>query len=150
MATVTETYREIALAIGPSTDHDNMRGRTRDRSVARSKSIKPDESSTLRGRSRRRSISPFTRASRATSPAVLSPANRLQFLHGRLQDKRREHCPSRVSSPVERAFRRRQRTRSRSRGPRVEQELHRSLDILSGLRNEVFLSDEETSNNKNA
>ncbi|KAM0259042.1 hypothetical protein ACHAQJ_003542 [Trichoderma viride] len=142
------------MTVVPPTDNDGSRGRTRDRDIPNSKSLRPDESSTLRGRSRRRSISPFSLTSRTSSPSVKSSANRL-ILHNRLREKRREHCPSRIASPAgQDVFQPQQRMRSRSRGHRVprlsraEQELHRHVDHLSSLRNEVFLSDEETNRGK--
>ncbi|KAF4973852.1 hypothetical protein FZEAL_9198 [Fusarium zealandicum] len=133
--------------VSPPAESDAMRGRKRERSMTRGnvRSIRcppSDESSTLRGRSRCRAASPslaYT-SSRASSPRrVLSPTRR-RLLHARL---RREHCPSRVASPIEQQRPlRRQRTRSRSRGPRLEMELEtaRQADVLSGLRNEVRAS----------
>lgn len=150
MAPPNDPFRDIKMTVIPPPDHDGFRGRTRDRNVPTSKSLRPDESSTLRGRSRRRSISPFSLTSRTSSPSVKSSANRL-ILHNRLREKRREHCPSRIASPASQDVfqsQQRMRSRSRSRGPRVEQELHRPVDHLSRLRNEVFLSDEETDHNK--
>lgn len=145
MVTSGDVYHEASLAVLPTSDHDHSRGRKRDRVSTRPdvKSVRPDESSTLRGRSRRRSPSPHSLVSRDTSPTVMSPTRRL-LLRGRLRESRREHCPSRAASPSQQAFRRQQRTRSRSRGPRLEQELHRSLDLLSSLRNEVFLVEKAT------
>ncbi|KAF4471511.1 branched-chain amino acid aminotransferase [Fusarium albosuccineum] len=147
VAPLNSAFAEPPTIISPTAEHDVMRGRKRERSMTRGnvRSIRcapSDESSTLRGRSRRRAVSPsLGYTSRASSPRrVLSPTRR-RLLHARL---RREHCPSRVASPVEqqRPFRRRQRTRSRSRGPRLEMELEaaRQADILSGLRNEVRAS----------
>jgi len=148
MAPPTDSFRDIKMTVVPPSDHDGFRGRTRDRNMPSSKNLRPDESSTLRGRSRRRSISPFSLTSRTSSPSVKSSANRL-ILHNRLREKRREHCPSRIASPASQdVFQSQQRMRSRSRGPRVEQELHRPVDHRSSLRNEVFLSDEETDHNK--
>ncbi|KAM0432787.1 hypothetical protein ACHAPT_004489 [Fusarium lateritium] len=145
----SSSFAEPPTIVSPSADHDAMRGRKRERSMTRGGNVRSircapsDESSTLRGRSRRRAVSPsLGYTSRASSPRrVLSPTRR-RLLHARL---RREHCPSRVASPIEqqRPFRRRQRTRSRSRGPRLEMELEaaaRQADILSGLRNEVRAS----------
>ncbi|RSL44693.1 hypothetical protein CEP53_011105 [Fusarium sp. AF-6] len=144
----SSSFAEPPTIVSPVADHDSMRGRKRERSMTRGnvRSIRcapSDESSTLRGRSRRRAVSPsIGYTSRASSPRrVLSPTRR-RLLHARL---RREHCPSRVASPIEqqRPLRRRQRTRSRSRGPRLEMELEaaaRQADILSGLRNEVRAS----------
>ncbi|KAH7017310.1 hypothetical protein EDB80DRAFT_280684 [Ilyonectria destructans] len=143
------TFAEPTIIVSPTADHDAMRGRKRDRSMNR-RSVRPircapsDECSTLRGRSRRRATSPaLGYSSRATSPRVSSPT-RKRLLHARL---RREHCPSRVASPVEQqqVFRRRQRTRSRSRGPRadMEHEPPRLADVLSGLRNELLASSDD-------
>ncbi|KAM5348041.1 hypothetical protein ACJ41O_007865 [Fusarium nematophilum] len=142
------SFAEPPTVVSPTAENDVMRGRKRERSMTRGTNLRAlraapsDESSTLRGRSRRRAVSPsLGYTSRASSPRrVLSPTRR-RLLHARL---RREHCPSRVASPVEqqRPFRRRQRTRSRSRGPRLEMELEasRQADVLSGLRNEVLAS----------
>lgn len=142
----SSSFAEPPTIVSPAADHDGMRGRKRERSMTRGnvRSIRcapSDESSTLRGRSRRRAVSPaLSYTSRASSPRrVLSPTRR-RLLHARL---RREHCPSRVASPIEQQRPlRRQRTRSRSRGPRLEMELEaaRQADILSGLRNEVRAS----------
>ncbi|KAH6607634.1 branched-chain amino acid aminotransferase [Trichoderma cornu-damae] len=156
MAPPGDSFRDIKMTVVPPTDHDGSRGRTRDRNIPNSKSLRPDESSTLRGRSRRRSVSPFNLTSRTSSPSVKSSANRL-MLHNRLREKRREHCPSRMASPASQEVfqqqqqqqqQKQQRMRSRSRGPRMEKDLHRPVDLLSSLRNEVFLSDEETSHDK--
>ncbi|KAL7921139.1 hypothetical protein ACQKWADRAFT_314192 [Trichoderma austrokoningii] len=152
MAPPADSFSDIKMAVVSPADHDGFRGRTRDRNTPSSQSLRPDESSTLRGRSRRRSISPFSLASRTSSPSAISSANRL-ILYNRLREKRREHCPSRIASPASQdgfqpQRRMRSRSRSRSRGPRAEQEPHRHVDHLSRLRNEVFLSDEETENNK--
>ena len=130
----------------PSGDHDGMRGRKRDRSGTRSsvRTIRcppSEDASTLRGRSRHRATSPWGYTSRAPSPSVNS-TNRKRLLHARL---RREHCPSRVATPAKEQIRRRQRTRSRSRGPQfdLEVEATRAGDVLSGLRNEVLAEHEE-------
>lgn len=148
MAPPGDSFRDIKMTVVPPTDHDGSRGRTRDRDLPNSKNLRPDESSTLRGRSRRRSVSPFSLTSRTSSPSVKSSANRL-MLHNRMREKRREHCPSRIASPAsQEVFPQQQRMRSRSRGPRAEQELHRPVDHLSSLRNEVFLSDEEPNHGK--
>ncbi|TFB03777.1 hypothetical protein CCMA1212_004397 [Trichoderma ghanense] len=144
MAT-TDSFHNIKMTVVPPPEHDGSRGRTRDRTVPipNSKNLRPDESSTLRGRSRRRSVSPFSIASRGSSPSVKPSTNRL-MLHNRLRDKRREHCPSRIASPGNSEVLHRQtRMRSRSRGPRRDKEPHRPVDHLSSLRNEVLLSDEE-------
>ncbi|KAI5463780.1 hypothetical protein BGZ63DRAFT_423096 [Mariannaea sp. PMI_226] len=144
------SFAEPIILLSPiATDHDAMRGRKRDRSMTRGnvRSIRcapPDECSTLRGRSRRRATSPAVGlSSPPTSPRVLSPTRR-RLLYARI---RREHCPSRVASPVEaqQVFWRRQRTRSRSRGPKIDKELEppRLADVLSGLRNELHASSDE-------
>ncbi|KAH7150089.1 hypothetical protein B0J13DRAFT_620422 [Dactylonectria estremocensis] len=142
-------FAEPTLIVSPTVEHDTMRGRKRDRSMTRRtvRSIRcapSDECSTLRGRSRRRATSPaLGYSSRTTSPGVSSPTRR-RLLQVRL---RREHCPSRVASPVEQqqVFRRRQRTRSRSRGPRAdtEPEPPRLTDVMSGLRNELLASSDD-------
>lgn len=142
----------LLMAPPPPSDHEStIRGRKRDRSMTRpSASIRAircapsDESSTLRGRSRHRATSPWgsqhaSAASRASSPSLLSPT-RKRLLHVRL---RREHCPSRIATPPaqeqQRTLRRRQRTRSRSRGPQYEMDKdgQKLGDILSGLRHQI-------------
>lgn len=136
-----------APAPAPTGDHDAHRGRKRDRSSTRSnvraiRCAPSDECSTLRGRSRHRATSPWGQPSRASSPSILSQTRkRMLHVHAHL---RRAHCPSRGATPPQeqqRTFRRRQRTRSRSRGPMwdVEREAMRAGDALSGLRNEVLV-----------
>lgn len=131
----------VLVVTPPAADHDVGRGRKRSRSTNRGdiRSLRTEESSTLRGRSRRRATSPFDLGSRASSPTG-------QILRcNQLRHARREHCPSRVASPSDQSapFRSRPRTqnraRSRSRGLRVERDLCRSADLLSSLRNEVRL-----------
>ncbi|KAJ6783140.1 hypothetical protein PWT90_01438 [Aphanocladium album] len=108
----------------------DMRGRTRHRSPTRPeiRALRTEESSTLRGRSRHRSISPHrsqTRSrarSRARSPPPrTSNALRLAY-HARQREARRDHCPSRATSPHPREppYRRQQRTKSRNRPALVE------------------------------
>ncbi|OAQ68946.1 branched-chain amino acid aminotransferase [Pochonia chlamydosporia 170] len=131
-------------------DQEVSRGRKRSRSssrVGRSRSLRPDESSTLRGRSPRRATSPFPLPSRNTSPSILrSPTSQI-LLYNQLRRVRREHCPSRTASPGDRSLRRSQRTRSRSRGPRRDHEPVRSPDIQSSLRNEVLYEHQDGSKN---
>ncbi|CAG7564125.1 unnamed protein product [Fusarium equiseti] len=151
----SSSYTEPPTIISPTADHD-VRGRKRERSMTRRGSVRSfraapaDESSNLRGRSRRRAASPaLSYTSRPSSPRRVPSPTRRRLLHARL---RREHCPSRVSSPIEqqlqqhRPARRRQRTRSQSRGPRLEMELgsQQLTDGLSGLRNEVRASSSDT------
>lgn len=122
---------------------DMMRGRTRHRCHNRDSapnSERADESSTLRGRSRQRALSPRGSASRNQSPSLLSPTRHLA-LSNRFRDSRREHCPSRATSPSGRKAslrvrNRGNRSRSSSRGPRAEG--HRTVDSQSSLRHEVF------------
>lgn len=113
----------LEMAMPPAADID-MRGRKRHRSPTRPeiRALRTEESSTLRGRSRHRSESPHRSQnrsgarSRASSPARLtSNALRLAY-HARQREARRDHCPSRASSPrpVETA-RRQQRTKSRNK-----------------------------------
>jgi len=129
-----------------------MRGRTRHRNHARGSitSERADESSTLRGRSRQRASSPIGSASRNHSPSLMSPPRHFA-LHNRLRDGRREHCPSRATSPSGRKASLRQgreaRVRSSSRGRRPEG--HRTVDSLSSLRNEFFAPDEISNQNIN-
>ncbi|PNY23129.1 Uncharacterized protein TCAP_06932 [Tolypocladium capitatum] len=144
------SFREPAIVVSPAPDHDLGRGRKRCRSDTRSsniKSLQPEESSTLRGRSPRRATSPLGLVSRSSSPSIMSPTSQM-LRYNQLRNTRREHCPSRTGSPSDqRPFRRRQRTRSRSRGPR-DQDPHQSADILSGLRNEVLLHDDDSGNDE--
>lgn len=141
---------EPTIIISPAmTEHDSGRGRKRDRSNSPRSNIRSvraapsDESSTLRGRSRHRATSPWGQPSRASSPSIKSPTTK-RLLHVRL---RREHCPSRVATPAseQRTFRRRQRTRSRSCGPRLELEPEtiRLADVVSSLRNQVLAEHQE-------
>jgi hypothetical protein len=130
-------------------DVDSTRGRTRVRNLSRSnvsKSINPEESSTLRGRSRRRAASPSGLGSRNASPSLGS------ILYYKLKESsRREHCPSRPasSSSTRRQNsprRRQQRTRSTSRNAAravveakvAEMQLQQQS---SSLRNEVLRED---------
>jgi hypothetical protein len=74
-----------------------------------------------------------------------SPPTRHLALYNRLRDGRREHCPSRATSPSGRKASLRQRTRgsrsrSSSRGPRSEG--HRTVDSQSSLRHEVFAEEQ--------
>lgn len=155
----SSSYSEPPTIISPTADHDVLRGRKRERSLTRGsvrpfRAALPDESSNLRGRSRRRAASPaLNYTSRPSSPRRVPSPTRRRLLHARL---RREHCPSRVASPAEqqlqlqlqqhRPARSKQRTRSQSRGPRLEMELgaQQSTDGLSGLRNEVRASSSDT------
>ncbi|UNI13431.1 hypothetical protein JDV02_000179 [Purpureocillium takamizusanense] len=139
---VTPSFREPTVAVSLNAgDQELTRGRKRSRSVTRAevKSLRSDESSNLRGRSPRRATSPFGLVSRNTSPSMLSSTTQL-LRYNQFRNARREHCPSRTGSPADqRPFRRRQRTRSRSRGAGLEQDPRRSLDTLSSLRNEVLM-----------
>ncbi|KFA77916.1 hypothetical protein S40288_02484 [Stachybotrys chartarum IBT 40288] len=143
--------REVPASNGSAADPDATRGRKRDRSMTRAnvKHIRPDESSTLRGRSPRRATSPFDYTSRTTTPALLSPTRHL-LLHHHIQKARREHCPSRGGAPAGQAQLDPPRPRSRSRGrggqraQRQDTEGQRSADLLSGLRNEHGASALET------
>ncbi|KAF4993937.1 hypothetical protein FGRMN_6125 [Fusarium graminum] len=153
----SSSYAEPSAMISPTADHDVLRGRKRERSMTRGnvrefRAAPADESSNLRGRSRRRAASPVVSyISRPSSPRRVPSPTRRRLLHARL---RREHCPSRVASPVEQQFqlqqhrpvRRRQRTRSQSRGPRLEMELgaQQPTEGFSGLRNEVRASSSDT------
>ncbi|KAG5917812.1 hypothetical protein E4U53_004154 [Claviceps sorghi] len=141
----TDNFDNSQDVAASATNDDVSRGRKRSRSLsrtARSRSLRPDESSTLRGRSPRRATSPFQLYSRNTSPAALKSSTSHLLLCNRLRRARREHCPSRTASPAERTVGRRQRSRSRSRSrnrrPRRDHEPVRSPDVLSRLRNEVF------------
>lgn len=108
-----------------SPDPDTPRGRKRHRSLTRCdlEAIHyggTGESSTLRGRPRRRSTSPVALSSRASSRAIpdtsVSPM-RKRLLRIVILDRRRNQSPSRSRSPNHQQAppRRRHRTRSRSR-----------------------------------
>lgn len=145
-------HKSIDGAIAYDVSEMMMRGRTRHRCHS-SRDSAPnnnadraaaDESSTLRGRSRQRASSPRGSASRNQSPSLLSPTRHLA-LYNRFRDGRREHCPSRATSPSGRKASLRQRTRgsrsrSSSRGPRSEG--HRTVDSQSSLRHEVFAEEQ--------
>ncbi|KAK2590815.1 hypothetical protein QQS21_011502 [Conoideocrella luteorostrata] len=151
MASLVETAEVFRDTIPAGLTEDISRGRKRSRSLsraARSRSLRPDESSTLRGRSPRRATSPYPLPSRNTSPAALKSPTSQILLYNQLRRARREHCPSRTASPTDRTYRRRQRTRSRSRGPRRDHEPVRSPDYLSSLRNEVLFEHEDSSDKK--
>ncbi|KAL0944273.1 uncharacterized protein CTRU02_202160 [Colletotrichum truncatum] len=108
-----------------SPDPDTHRGRKRHRSLTRSEMTAihyggTGESSTFRGRPRRRSTSPMLLSSRASSRAILNSSVspiRKRLLRVVLIDRRRSQSPSRSRSPNHQQAppRRRQRTRSRSR-----------------------------------
>ncbi|KAI9171015.1 hypothetical protein HJFPF1_00494 [Paramyrothecium foliicola] len=148
MTPIVETAaapRDTPSVTSPIADPDVVRGRRRDRSQTRvgMNSARADESSsTLRGRSRRRkALSPYGQPSAASTPALLSPTRQL-LLHNRLRDTRREHCPSRRQTPTgQTVFHRRQRSRSRSRGPRVDMETYHTAEHSSSLRHEVLADD---------
>ncbi|KAJ6447130.1 reverse transcriptase domain protein [Purpureocillium lavendulum] len=148
---VIPSFREPTIVVSPAVvDPELSRGRKRSRSTTRTdvKSLRSDESSNLRGRSPRRATSPFGLVSRNTSPSMLSPTTQI-LRYNQLRNARREHCPSRTGSPADqRPFRRRQRTRSRSRGPGLEQDPRRSLETLSSLRNEVLIMHDDDSVNE--
>jgi hypothetical protein len=150
MSPLTETGGLFPDAANLAGDQEVSRGRKRSRSSSRAtgtKSLRPDESSTLRGRSPRRATSPFPLPSRNTSPSVLrSPTSHI-LLYNQLRRARREHCPSRTASPGDRGLRR-QRTRSRSRRPRRDHEPVRSPDVFSRLRNEILYEHGDSSKSK--
>jgi hypothetical protein len=132
---------EPAAVMHTPLDLDDSRGRRRDRSQPRASasSLRTDESSTLRGRSRHRAVSPHTQSSRTST---LSSTRQL-LLQNRLRDTRREHCPSRKQSPAgQSVFMRRQRSRSRTRTSQLELDMYRPGDHTSSLRREVFLDAE--------
>lgn len=147
-------YSEHSLPTMPVSEI--MRGRTRHRCHARGtapNSDRTDESSTLRGRSRQRASSPRGSASRNQSPSLLSPTRHLALYNSsggngnsnnhnyRLRDSRREHCPSRATSPSGRKASLRERNhgnRSRSSRGAPRAEGHRTLDSQSSLRHELF------------
>jgi hypothetical protein len=145
----------------------SSRGRQRGRSLTRSreprKPLRADETSTLRGRSRQRALSPLgarspRNTSASASASLMSPPR--QLLHNlRIPNsRRREHCPSRATSPSRPsrpsspsslvARRTRTRSRRRSPAPRAVIESSRfSLEHhqLSGLRHEILVDGSEGS-----
>jgi hypothetical protein len=132
---------ESGAVMPMSVDLDDSRGRRRDRSQPRASasSLRTDESSTLRGRSRHRAVSPHTQSSRTST---LSSTRQL-LLQNRLRDTRREHCPSRKQSPSGQSIlMRRQRSRSRTRTSQFELDVYRPSDHTSSLRREVFMDAE--------
>ncbi|KAH6702528.1 hypothetical protein EV126DRAFT_507616 [Verticillium dahliae] len=139
---VVRAWRDDATAQLSAPELDN-RGRKRHRSLTRcNASVKcgtSGESSTLRGRPRRRSTSPYGAASRTTSRGAMdgsaSPA-RKRLLRVVVLDRRRSQSPSRSRSPNRRqqnAARRRQRTRSRSRSHDEKSSLCRATGMASGM-----------------
>lgn len=141
-----EAVGESAIKTIPAAeqDADGGRGRRRSRSAARAsaKAVRRSEgSSNLRGRSPRRAGSPLCPISRSNSPAVKVPASHV-LLCSQLRHGRRDHCPSRPTSPADRRpLRPRQRTNSRGQRPgRCLGFDGRPADLLPGpLRNEVSL-----------
>jgi hypothetical protein len=135
----------------------SARGRQRGRSLTRSraprKSLRTDETSTLRGRSRERALSPHggrspRTTSNSASTSLMSPSRQLLHSLRIPESRRRQHCPSRATSPSRRSSpsslavrRTRTRSRRRSPAPRAVLESSRfSLDHhqLSGLRHEIL------------
>jgi branched-chain amino acid aminotransferase len=118
------SYQEAEIIQSPTADVESSRGRKRHRSQTRPeiRAIRAQESSTLRGRSRHRSVSP--RPSRTCSPSLLSSPTGFRLTgNNRPRGPRRDHCPSRASSPIrEPSLRRRQRTRSRARPVQLDAE----------------------------
>ncbi|KAF3360896.1 hypothetical protein VDGD_08985 [Verticillium dahliae] len=142
---VVRAWRDDATAQLSAPELDN-RGRKRHRSLTRcnaaAKCGTSGESSTLRGRPRRRSTSPYGAASRTTSRGAMdgsaSPA-RKRLLRVVVLDRRRSQSPSRSRSPNRRqqnAARRRQRTRSRSRSH--DEKSYRSVEQGGWLRQDVL------------
>lgn len=129
-----------------SPDPDVQRGRKRHRSLTRCDTTAnhyggTGESSTFRGRPRRRSTSPLALSSRASSRAILNPSvspTRKRLLRVVLLDRRRSQSPSRSRSPNHQQAppRRRQRTRSRSRSH--AKEAHQPKEQLPRLFQELF------------
>lgn len=129
------------------------RGRTRDRGstlpIPRTK-----ERSTRRGRSRQRASSPTASRTTSPSPSIMSPS-RHHLYNRRLRDNvRREHCPSRPTSPSRLSATstspltapRRARSRRRSPAPLASREPLKPLlehQNLSGLRNEVLAEESD-------
>ncbi|KAF6837500.1 hypothetical protein CMUS01_05010 [Colletotrichum musicola] len=131
-----------------SPDPDAHRGRKRHRSLTRCDMTATHyggtgESSTFRGRPRRRSTSPLPASSRASSRTILNPSvspTRKRLLRVVLMDRRRSQSPSRSRSPNHQQAppRRRQRTRSRSRTH--TKETCQTKDQIPRLRPEALLN----------
>ncbi|EFQ27638.1 hypothetical protein CGRA01v4_02985 [Colletotrichum graminicola] len=122
-----------------SPDPDTHRGRRRERSLTRCDLEATHyggtgESSTLRGRPRRRSTSPVALSSRASSRAIpsnsVSPTRKL-LLRIVLLDRRRGQSPSRSRSPNHQQAPRRRRHRTRSRSRTHTKEVYQAKDQLS-------------------
>ena len=127
---------------------DGHRGRKRHRSLTRCELEGVNvggtgESSTLRGRTRRRSTSQLDAASRTGSHSHVEPSvspARKRLLRVLVLDRRRSQSPSRSRSPNNfQKSRRRQRTRSRSRSHgHGEEPTYRAGDQSTRLRQEVL------------
>ncbi|KAK1997151.1 hypothetical protein LX36DRAFT_84833 [Colletotrichum falcatum] len=133
----TVKFREVApRAFSP--DPDTHRGRKRDRSLTRCDLEATHyggtgESSTLRGRPRRRSTSPVAPSSRASSRAIPSTSvspMRKRLLRIVLLDRRRGQSPSRSRSPNHQQAPRRRRHRTRSRSRTHANEVYQAKDQL--------------------
>jgi hypothetical protein len=140
-----------ASARSPTPEPESRRGRPRDRSLSRYNLTAVNhggtgESCTLRGRSRRRSTSPYIspssrQSSRTEKPKAvatsLSPTRNL-FIRVFLKNRHRSQSPSRSRSPNSKVQKARRRQRTRSRGRTHQQhEPFRRLEQLSTLRNEM-------------
>lgn len=132
-----------------SPEPDSLRGRKRHRSLTRCEVQganlgETGDSSTLRGRTRRRSTSLVNATSRAASASrghtenSMSPA-RKRLLRVVALERRRSQSPSRSRSPngLQISLRRRQRTRSRSRN-HVDEAAYRPEDQYARLRQDVL------------
>ncbi|KAK2022847.1 hypothetical protein LX32DRAFT_657400 [Colletotrichum zoysiae] len=121
-----------------SPDPDTHRGRRRERSLTRcglevTHYGGTGESSTLRGRPRRRSTSPVALSSRASSRAIPSTSvspMRKRLLRIVLFDRRRSQSPSRSRSPNHQQAPRRRRHRTRSRSRTHSKEGYQAKDQL--------------------
>ncbi|GKT59123.1 hypothetical protein ColTof4_12584 [Colletotrichum tofieldiae] len=136
-----------------SPDPDTHRGRKRDRSLTRCDLEATHyggtgESSTLRGRPRRRSTSPVVLSSRASSRAIPSTSAspmRKGSLRMVLLDRRRCQSPSRSRSPNQQQAPRRRRHRTRSRSRTHAKEMYQVKDQLPRPRQEQLYKKASTS-----
>jgi hypothetical protein len=136
--------------MGSTSVPEMTRGRKRDRSTSRTtvQSARAEESSTLRGRSRQRALSPMDAPSRSHSPSLMTPTTYLLLTNRLRHARKREHCPSRATSSTRRSGALqtgRPSRRSPSRGPRSEYETHRTSESTSSLRHELLV-DGDSSN----
>ncbi|GKT48543.1 uncharacterized protein ColSpa_08724 [Colletotrichum spaethianum] len=137
-------FREVTPRTFSPDPADTHRGRKRDRSLTRCDLEATHyggtgESSTLRGRPRRRSTSPVALSSRTSSRAIPSTSvspMRKRLLRVVLFDRRRSQSPSRSRSPNHQQAPRRRRHRTRSRSRTHTKDMYQATDQLPRPRQE--------------